>query len=303
MDSVVHSVNMPEDRKVAILFGIDRYTSGVPALRNAVRDVQAVAGILRDYHGYATQLFTDEAATLTGLRAALAKVAEQLGESDRLILYFAGHGIAEEPAVDEPGPQIPQGFLVPQDARRDDPASLLPMKEVQQILRGLRCRHMLLFLDCCFAGAFRWGDGTRSLKKSGQRIYKERYERYLRSPAWQVITSAAHDERALDVLAGHVLGERGEVGQNSPFARAVCEGLGKQAAADLAMHLALGQEGVQDGHFGCWRLASQRERLHNDVNCVSQVFCLSKVRRSVCGRGGSCPQQWASLGRVNGPGR
>ena len=36
-------------------------------------------------------------------------------------------------------------------------------------------------------------------------LHKERYDRFLRDPAWQVITSAAYDQRALDVLAGAVV--------------------------------------------------------------------------------------------------
>ena len=74
-------------------------------------------------------------------------------------IYFAGHGLAEETAAEDGGPQ---GLLLPQDASRDDPATLLPMVEIEGLLSRLPCQHLLLLLDCCFAGAFRWSK-TRSI--------------------------------------------------------------------------------------------------------------------------------------------
>jgi len=225
---------MQSGRRLAVLIGINEYKNGIPPLRNAIRDIEAVAGVLREHHGYQVQTLADEQAGRHALIELLDRLPRELAPDDRLILYFAGHGIAEESAAHEAEASSgPMGFLIPHDACGDDPGTFLSMQELQQRLERLTCRHLLLFLDCCFAGAFRWSAGTRSLGKRRVTIYQERYERYLRDSAWQVITSAAHDERALDVVAGRVLGERGEVGQNSPFAAALCLGLGPGAQADL----------------------------------------------------------------------
>lgn len=214
-------------RKIAILIGIDAYQRGIPALRNAVRDVDAVAKVLAEDHGYEVRCLRDQEATLAGLRGLFTALPSALSPEDRLILYFAGHGLADELGEQDDGPQ---GFLIPQDAEREDPKTFLPMTEVQSLLQGLSCRHMLLLLDCCFAGAFRWSR-TRSLRVHKKTLFRERYERYKRDPAWQVITSAAHDERAADWLGGKVLGSRGDGTQNSPFAVALCQGL--RGDADL----------------------------------------------------------------------
>ncbi len=212
-----------------MLVGIDAYGNGIPPLRNAVRDVQALAQILGAEHGYQTRLLLDEQASLTGLRGLLAELPRELQPDSRLIFYFAGHGIAEET---EDGAAGPQGFLIPQDARSDLQATFLAMTELQAGLAKLPCRHLLLLLDCCFAGAFRWSR-TRSLGVRRQTLYRERYERYLRDPAWQVITSASADERALDTVAGGKLGRRAEDAENSPFAAALCSAL--QGGADLRL--------------------------------------------------------------------
>ena len=120
---------------------------------------------------------------------------------DRLLVYFAGHGIALD------GDDGPAGYLVPQDARPDDRQTFLPMTDLSRWLERLPCRHLLLVLDCCFAGAFRWSS-TRDLGALPEVIHKERFDRYIRDPAWQVITSAAYDQKALDVLSGEAIGLR-----------------------------------------------------------------------------------------------
>ncbi|HNN96652.1 MAG TPA: caspase family protein, partial [Pseudomonadota bacterium] len=218
----------PVERCVAILIGINQYGNGIPPLRNAVSDVQTVAKVLAERYGYQVRLVLDDQASLAGLRALLAQFEMDVTTDTRVVFYFAGHGIAEETDTDAAGPQ---GFLIPQDARRDDQATFLPMAEVQALLSKLPCKHMLLFLDCCFAGAFRWSK-TRSIRTRPATLYEERFLRYLRDPAWQVLASAAADERALDTVVGGRLGRRdGAAGnpENSPFAAALCRALTGEA--------------------------------------------------------------------------
>jgi WD40 repeat protein len=212
-------------RQLAIVIGINNYQKGVPALRNAVPDAQAVARLLSEAHGYEVRLLLDDQGTLAGLRTCLAALPAELSPDTRLVVYFAGHGHAE-PADDEAGG--PQGFLLPQDAQGDDPTTFLAMAELQAHLSKLPCNQLLLFLDCCFAGALRWSQ-TRSLRVKPATLFKERYERYLRDAAWQVIASAASDEKALDLVAGGKLGRRSGQQDHSPFAAALCRGLAGDA--------------------------------------------------------------------------
>jgi WD40 repeat protein len=65
-------------------------------------------------------------------------------------------------------------------------------------------------------------------------VRREHYDRFIRYPAWQVITSAAHDQEALDVAKlasdkrGEVADEKQEL--HSPFALALLEGLRENKA-------------------------------------------------------------------------
>ena len=135
---------------------------------------------------------------------------------DRVVFYFAGHGIAAD------GDDGPAGYLVPADADPTDLKTLVPMAELQAALQALPCRHLLLILDCCFSGAFQWASRTRAIGSlMPKRIYKERFDRFVFDRAWQVITSAAYDQKALDVLQGRATGDRGladDPGRRGAFA-------------------------------------------------------------------------------------
>ena len=150
--------------------------------------------ILRQQHGYQVWVSLDEVATLKNLNKLLEEtLPEQVKSDDRLIFYFAGHGIALN------GDEGPEGYLIPQDAKLGDIQSYLPMTKLQDSLSELPCRHFLGILDCCFAGAFRWSS-TRDLLSAPEVIHQERYDRFIADAAWQVITSAASDQKALDAF-------------------------------------------------------------------------------------------------------
>ncbi len=151
-------------------------------------------------------------------------------KDDRVLFYFAGHGKALDALENQEGPV---GYLIPQDAILGDRNTYLPMQELHDALNALPCRHMLAILDCCFAGAFRWASLKREIVPKVT-VYKERYDRFISDRAWQVITSAADDQKALDSLGlrGKVI-DGNEV--HSPFAKALFDALrgGADEGADL----------------------------------------------------------------------
>ncbi|MEP7266234.1 MAG: hypothetical protein ABI844_01315, partial [Saprospiraceae bacterium] len=103
-------------------------------------------------------------------------------------------------------------------------------------LNNLPCRHLLIIMDCCFSGAFKWSSGTRNIGfLMPKQIYKERFDRFVHDPAWQVITSAAYDQKAMDFMVqDRPTGQRGEITtdageRHSPFAYALFEALAGEA--------------------------------------------------------------------------
>ncbi|MBW4591662.1 MAG: caspase family protein [Brasilonema angustatum HA4187-MV1] len=210
-------------RNMAFVIGINNYSNGIPPLRNALNDAKKLVEILREQHGYQVWVCLDQVATLKNLQDLFEKtLAQQVKPDDRLLFYFAGHGIALN---SEDGPS---GYLIPQDAKLGDTKTYLPMTQVHESLSNLPCRHFLGILDCCFAGAFRWSS-TRDLLMASEVIHQERYDRFITDPAWQVITSAASDQKALDAFTFNI--DRGEIGNHSPFASALLEALTGRADA------------------------------------------------------------------------
>ena len=222
-------------RNFAIIIGINKYNNLQRPLETAVSDAEELARILKHHHEqleekyqeqnkYEVRLLTDENATLEKLDQLLENFQKgqipldnetvQVDNNDRVIFYFAGHGKATET---ENGLT---GYLLPQDAANDK-STWLPMRKLHDALLKLDCRHMLLILDCCFAGAFRWGTCQRDVELAVP-VYQETYDRFIRDPAWQVITSAGYNQKALDSL-----GDRGRVSgtNHSPFAQALFDAL------------------------------------------------------------------------------
>jgi hypothetical protein len=221
---------LPFARHHAFIVGIDAYEK-VSVLRTAVSDARRLAEVLAG-----TQRFDVHPPVLDArgadLRTLLRETMPRLvAADDRVLVYFAGHGIAAD------GDDGPAGYLVPADADPTDLRTLVPMADLQHALQALPCRHLLLVLDCCFSGAFQWASRSRAIGSlMPKRIYKERFDRFVLDPAWQVITSAAYDQKALDVLHGRPTGDRGlaatAAGEaHSPFARALFDALA--GAADF----------------------------------------------------------------------
>lgn len=210
---------------LAVVIGVDDYRNGVPSLKTPVNDAQTLATILQDRHGYDVKLLLNEAANCTALKDLLeTELPQRLTKDDRLLFYFAGHGIALN------GDDGPEGYLIPYGASLGDISTYLSMVTVNQTLLKLPCRHFLGILDCCFAGAFRWSSTRKLVPINLGTLHKERFERFIRDPAWQVITSAASDQFAQDAFDLKST-QRGLQGNHSPFAAALIEAL-KEGSAD-----------------------------------------------------------------------
>ncbi|MGD1849282.1 MAG: caspase domain-containing protein [Cyanophyceae cyanobacterium] len=180
-------------RNFAIIIGVNAYENGIPPLKTAVNDAQAIGELLAERYGYQVLNLLDADATsakvldcLSQLKSGSLRLKEEciaLQEADQTLFYFAGHGVARD-TLDESGDGSPAGFNLPQDANtnqtdsgqngQSSPDNFIAMQLVHDALVDLPCRHLLLILDCCFAGTFRWAGTTRSVRRS-QQIYQDRF--------------------------------------------------------------------------------------------------------------------------------
>lgn len=210
---------LPFKKSYAFLIGIDKYEH-ITHLKTAERDARLIGYQLQTLHGFEPHYYLGKEASLEALRllfnTTIPKLANETDEGpNRIIIYFAGHGYAKDSDGE------PEGFLVPWDAEKEGLEKLLPMEEVNQALKEehINCKHGLLILDCCFAGAFKWASHDRhggfALPKT---IHQSLFEQFTTDPAWQAITSSASDQKAADLINHISLGHRdNEEWKNSPF--------------------------------------------------------------------------------------
>ncbi len=224
----------------AYFIAVNTYDSpAVADLQTPVNDVKALSAVLHQLQGFTIETVackTDDGFDACIINPLLNPGSDQLlrflrnltaGKNDRVLLYFACHGIA----IDSEG--NPEGYLLAADATPGQWDSFIKMSEVLQILTKLNCKHLLLVLDCCYAGAFRWAGTTRGMgTEIPKTIYYEKLQQYTDNKTWQVLTSTAHDQKAIDTLR---LGRR-EGDSNSllsPFAELLVKAL-QTGDADLS---------------------------------------------------------------------
>jgi len=224
----------------AYFVAVNKYDSeSINDLESPLHDVEALKEVLEKYHGFSIYDIHDEAVlsdqdpvnkspfhpTSTEILDFLSNI--NVSEKARVIIYFACHGIA----VDSDG--SPEGYLLAANATPGQRDTFLKMRDVFEKINLLKCKHLLLILDCCYAGAFRWANKTRGpVLDVPKTIYYERFKQYANNKAWQVLTSSAHDQKALDTLR---LGKREGDNKNqlSPFAQILINAL-KDGFADLS---------------------------------------------------------------------
>src|SRR5579859_4593235 len=191
----MHNPSSLFNQNYAYIIGISKYSRLNP-LTSAANDATELSRLLREIHQYdSVQTFLDEQATGAELRRLLIEqLPREVRTNDRVLFYFAGHGLPL------PGDSGPEGYLAPQDGAAEDVTTLLSMQTLYQAFIDLPCRHLLVILDCCFAGMFRWSFLRHANPARGP-LYREQYDRYVARRAWQVLTSAAADEPAADILS------------------------------------------------------------------------------------------------------
>jgi hypothetical protein len=159
----------------ALLIAIEHYNDSThfPRVRFAIKDATELADALKStgVDGDDITMLLDSRATKTAIDKEINNLIKKVNESDRVIIYFAGHGAFENK----------ENYLLPVDCYNDDLATT--SVSVNGILGKLKksfCEKNLLFLDCCHSG-FEPGDDTREIDRNflaDELIYDSKDEEY-----------------------------------------------------------------------------------------------------------------------------
>ncbi|MBN1427373.1 MAG: caspase family protein [Anaerolineae bacterium] len=131
--------------------GINAYHH-MPPLVCASKDAQDVAECLIDRFNFPRQqviLLQDELATQENILAAFDTIFNRwnIADDDRLMIFFAGHGITRETSD---GGKV--GYIAPFDAKPGAWRTLLRMSDLIDQATFLAAKHILFVMDTCYSG-------------------------------------------------------------------------------------------------------------------------------------------------------
>lgn len=195
----------------AVVIGIDDYEK-VRRLTYAVEDAKAVAEML-EQRGFKVATLYDKQATRRAILRELGdKLLEKVGEHDRVVVFFAGHG---ETRKLKGGKQL--GYLLPVQGQQDGLSETgIDMGAIRNLADALPAKHVLFLMDVCYGGVA--GQQFRDLPSVSEAYLKQ----ITRERGRQLITAGGADQRAME----------GPEWGHSVFTYYVLEGISK-GLADL----------------------------------------------------------------------
>ncbi len=206
----------------AVIVGVSEYGNrGIPALKYADRDAEALAAFLQTPEGGGfdadhMRVMVNKDATLSNLREAMIDFLQQAIDKDLVIIYFAGHGA--------PDPTRPQNlYLLTYDT---DPSRLgttaFPMWDIQTVVsRQIAAKKVVVLSDACHSGGISIDVATRGLDVTQSNPINQYLAELARAKDGMVVFTAS--------AAGEVSQEFPELG-HGVFTYYLLEGL--KGAAD-----------------------------------------------------------------------
>jgi Caspase domain len=187
----------------ALVIGIDSYSHLAP-LSNACEDAQAIADVLIERFSFPFDqvcVLLDADATRGRITSSFLHFAtEDAHPDDRVVFFFAGHGLTRN------GRRGEVGYLVPHDGDPSDLATLVRWDELTRNAELCAPKHIVFLMDACYGGL-----AVRRAPPAGStRFLKDMLRRYSR----QVLSAGKADEAVADgdgprenhsMFTGHLL--------------------------------------------------------------------------------------------------
>ena len=197
----------------ALLIGIDDYEKW-PSLGYAEQDATDIGNILVDRYGFSPDKIVrlaGEDATRGRILREMRDLLETLGEDDKLLIFYAGHGQLD--------PLTGEGYWIPADGELTYEETWIAFPNLRTMLTapGVRAKNVVLVTDSCYGGAVAARSGlTPGLLEAAEQDYEQYRQKLIDNS----------DLRSRQVLAS---GGFEEVPDRSEFARLLKEALRQNA--------------------------------------------------------------------------
>ena len=179
------------DNSYALIIGIDKYQN-VQNLNYAVKDAESIQDILVntfDFPEGNVTLLKNEDATKQNIIQAFSDITTKAEESDRVLIYFAGHGDTDD--LPDGGEM---GYLLPVDGNDENLyVSSIAMDELKRISLMSKAKHLLYLVDACYGGLLTIG--SRGIDPQTTSNY---IDKITEDKARQIITAGGRDEEVME---------------------------------------------------------------------------------------------------------
>ena len=162
----IHRLSIEHETRVgkisAVVIGVDDYAH-VAKLDYALADATAVRDLLVETFDISDDRIKYLAnPTLREIRSALGTWLKRVSaKRDTVIVYFAGHGAAEEDESSVDSDNLSK-YLLPVAAEPDDLyGTAYPMTSIAEVIRRVKADRVLFLIDACFSGSA----GGRTINK------------------------------------------------------------------------------------------------------------------------------------------
>ena len=172
----------------ALVIGNSKYAH-MPALPTPVNDAKDVADTLASRYGFDVKLLTD--VTADQIMKAMNEYARTLNDSDRLLIYYAGHG---DTKIFPPE----RAFWLGIDADPELPSTWLSAQTVADAMSMIHARHILLVADSCFSNAITHVASTTVVRLDDERSTAIRWNKAARMVLTSGVNEPATDVRVPD---------------------------------------------------------------------------------------------------------
>ena len=147
LDNAPNETTAPSGKSYALVIGINEYDDEkLTDLTGARRDAEAVSQVLTEQGFEVIQLLDGKAHRQAIDDTLKLKLYPILNPEDRLLVYFAGHGISRAAAFGD------EGYLVPADGDSGNPFNMLSMTDMVRIFNVLPAQQVLYLADACHSG-------------------------------------------------------------------------------------------------------------------------------------------------------
>jgi tetratricopeptide (TPR) repeat protein len=138
----------------AIIIAARDYTDpGIQDLENPVQDAAELKSILeKNYTFDSKNIKTLYNKNKDDIMQTIIQTGNALTENDNLLIFYAGHGIAEKDKFGDV-----DGYWIPSSAKKGLTSTYISADDIKKALKRSNAKHILVVADACFSGAFTRG--------------------------------------------------------------------------------------------------------------------------------------------------